>query len=157
MPIPSASHPLLHWDPAAADPGQRRIHPILRGAVLERDGWACRYCGADTSEVDHVNPRARGGTTTPANLVAACRPCNRGKGLRTPWEWRRDEAYVRLVREVERRRAYRRSRREPSRPSYRTAAASSCQGSTLQKRRARPEVEGRTQTCAFPTSSGWRP
>jgi 5-methylcytosine-specific restriction endonuclease McrA len=110
MPIPSASNPLLHWDPAARDPAQRRIHPILRGAVLERDGWACRYCGAKTTEVDHVDPRARGGATTPANLVAACRSCNKVKGIRTPGEWRRDETIARVVREAERRRAYRRPR-----------------------------------------------
>src|SRR5689334_16053706 len=92
MPIPSASNPLLHWDPAAADPAQRRIHPILRGAVLDRDGWSCRYCGVETAEVDHVEPRARGGATVPANLVAACRQCNKAKGLRTPWEWRQARA-----------------------------------------------------------------
>ncbi|HET8955350.1 MAG TPA: HNH endonuclease [Solirubrobacterales bacterium] len=110
MRIPSASNPLLHWDPAAADPAQRRIHPILRGAVLDRDGWTCRYCGHEATEVDHVDPRARGGATAPYNLVAACRPCNKGKGIRTPGEWRRDETYARLVREAERRRAYRRPR-----------------------------------------------
>jgi hypothetical protein len=110
MPIPSPSNPLLHWDPAAADPAQRRIHPILRGAVLDRDGWTCRYCGREATEVDHVDPRARGGATTPANLVAACRPCNKGKGARTPGEWRRDETIARVMREAERRRAYRRPR-----------------------------------------------
>lgn len=110
MPTPSASNPLLHWDPAAVDPAQRRIHPILRGAVLDRDGWICEYCGGAATEVDHVDPRARGGATTPANLVATCRPCNKMKGARTPGEWRRAETYVRLVRETERRRAYRRPR-----------------------------------------------
>jgi len=110
MRIPSLSNPLLHWDPAAADPAQRRIHPILRGAVLDRDGWTCKYCGREATEVDHVEPRARGGATTPTNLVAACRPCNKGKGLRTPAQWRQDEAHARLIREAERRRAYRRPR-----------------------------------------------
>jgi len=156
MPIPSASNPLLHWDPAAADPAQRRIHPILRGAVLDRDGWACRYCGAETAEVDHVEPRACGGPTVPANLVAACRACNKAKGLRTPREWRQARALARLMRGIERRRAYLRPRPGRNR-RYRTAAASSCQGSTLQKPRARPEVEGRTHDSAPSTRSGWRP
>ena len=120
MPIPSASNPLLHWDPAERDPAQRRIHPILRGAVLDRDGWTCSYCGGEATEVDHVlevlaettvEPRARGGATTPANLVATCRPCNKTKGVRTPAEWRRDETLARVVREAERRRAYRRPRK----------------------------------------------
>ena len=94
----------------AFDPAQRRIHPLLRGAVLHRDGWICSYCGREATEVDHVDPQARGGATTPANLVAVCRPCNKTKGLRTPAEWRRDETYNRLAREVERRRTLRRPR-----------------------------------------------
>jgi 5-methylcytosine-specific restriction endonuclease McrA len=72
------------------DPGQRRIHPLLRFAVLDRDGFTCRYCGSPASDVDHVTPWSRGGETLPYNLVAACRPCNRAKGERTPQEWRRD-------------------------------------------------------------------
>lgn len=96
-PSPSPSHPLLHWDPAAADPEQRRIHPLLRGAVLHRDDWTCRYCGGEALWVDHVAPRARGGPTVPANLVAACQRCNRTKGNRTPEEWRREQALARLL------------------------------------------------------------
>jgi hypothetical protein len=23
------------------------MHPLLRGAVLQRDGWTCRYCGGE--------------------------------------------------------------------------------------------------------------
>jgi hypothetical protein len=96
-PIPSPSHPLLQWDPAAADPEQRRIHPLLRGAVLQRDDWTCRYCGDEALWVDHVDPRARGGLTTPTNLVAACQLCNRTKGSRTPAEWGRAKALARLL------------------------------------------------------------
>ena len=110
MPIPSASNPLLFWDPAAADPAQRRIHPILRGAVLDRDGWTCAYCGRETTEVDHVAPRARGGASTPANLVAACRSCNKAKGLRTPKEWRQARALERILRRAKQPRERRRPR-----------------------------------------------
>jgi 5-methylcytosine-specific restriction endonuclease McrA len=110
MRMPSASNPLLHWDPAAADPAQRRLHPILRGAVLERDGWTCAYCGRETAEVDHVAPRALGGSSSPANLVAACRRCNKDKGLRTPTEWRLDKALERIRRNARRRRPRNRPR-----------------------------------------------
>ena len=102
--------PLLHWHPASRDPGQRRIHPLLRGAVLHRDGWTCRYCGDEAGEVDHIDPWARGGRTIPANLVAACGRCNRAKGNRTPAEWRRDEAVERLMTRTLRARQKRRSR-----------------------------------------------
>lgn len=44
----------------------------------------CSYClrkiDRTEMEVDHVHPLSRGGTNDPTNLVAACGPCNRGKG-----------------------------------------------------------------------------
>jgi 5-methylcytosine-specific restriction endonuclease McrA len=62
----------------------------IRDAVLRRDNHACRYCGQTSGriECDHVVPIARGGRTVPDNLVAACRSCNRRKGIRTLSEWR---------------------------------------------------------------------
>lgn len=54
--------------------------PRIRLRVLERDGWKCAYCGAPARSVDHVIPRARGGTHDLGNLVAACRSCNSRKG-----------------------------------------------------------------------------
>jgi hypothetical protein len=60
----------------------------LRGLILERDGFACRYCGvADYPPhwliLEHVDPR---GASSLSNLVAACRSCNKLKGGRTPDE-----------------------------------------------------------------------
>ncbi len=58
----------------------------LRQAVLERDGHACRYCGASGPDValeaDHVLAGRLGGLSVESNLVTACRPCNRSKGDR---------------------------------------------------------------------------
>ena len=55
----------------------------MRFEIMKRDGFRCRYCGltslAVVLEVDHVIPRARGGTNAPENLVTACFDCNRGK------------------------------------------------------------------------------
>lgn len=55
----------------------------VRYAVLERDGYRCRYCGAEAADaklhVDHRMPVARGGTNDFANLVTACADCNLGK------------------------------------------------------------------------------
>ena len=36
-------------------------------------------------QVDHVLPVWRGGTSREANLVAACKRCNRAKGARLDW------------------------------------------------------------------------
>jgi hypothetical protein len=66
---------------------QRYIPPSIRLHVLVRDGFACVYCGAKRSdghelEIDHVIPVSAGGTSHQDNLVAACKPCNRGKAGR---------------------------------------------------------------------------
>lgn len=59
---------------------------VIRRAVGERSAWRCVYCLrplAETAEhpddrptVDHVVPRARGGTNRRRNLALACRSCN---------------------------------------------------------------------------------
>ena len=58
----------------------------LRLEVLKRDRFTCSYCGAHPPdvllEIDHVIPRAAGGSDEMENLVAACQDCNRGKGDR---------------------------------------------------------------------------
>lgn len=55
----------------------------LRFEVLRRDNHTCQYCGEKapdvTLHVDHVKPKALGGTDGPENLVAACKDCNAGK------------------------------------------------------------------------------
>jgi hypothetical protein len=70
----------------------------LRFEILRRDNYTCRYCGGVAPEVritvDHVVPRALGGTDDPSNLVAACADCNGGKSASSP-----DEAVVAAVRE----------------------------------------------------------
>ena len=50
-----------------------------RLAVLNRDAWTCGYCGSPATTVDHVTPKARGGTDDEGNLMAACLSCNSGK------------------------------------------------------------------------------
>jgi len=48
----------------------------LRLRILLRDSYVCHYCGNHANSVDHVHPKADGGTDDPANLVACCIPCN---------------------------------------------------------------------------------
>lgn len=65
------------------------ISKRLRFEILRRDEHCCRYCGEHASPdvkltVDHVLPVALGGTDDPANLVAACGPCNSGKSASSP-------------------------------------------------------------------------
>lgn len=59
-----------------------RATALSRRAVFHRDEFRCQYCGGDAESIDHVVPRSRGGAHVWENVVAACRPCNAGKGDR---------------------------------------------------------------------------
>lgn len=65
---------------------------LSRANIYRRDGSRCMYCGGQfrRSEltIDHVVPRARGGTTTWTNCVAACLPCNSEKADAPPEKYR---------------------------------------------------------------------
>lgn len=51
--------------------------------LLKKFRFTCFYCGRKSPEaelqIDHIIPRARGGTDAEENLVVACRECNIGK------------------------------------------------------------------------------
>lgn len=68
-------------------PYRKAISRGLRFTVLERDGFACVYCGGRppdvTLAVDHRVSVADGGTDDLSNLAAACRDCNLGKNRRS--------------------------------------------------------------------------
>ena len=51
----------------------------LRSFIFSRSGGKCVYCGAKATEIDHIIPRAKGGTNSTHNLVASCRSCNKKK------------------------------------------------------------------------------
>lgn len=67
-------------------PATNKAAASLRFAILERDKFRCRYCGAgpddDVLELDHIVPVSKGGQPTIDNLVTACRTCNIGKGTK---------------------------------------------------------------------------
>jgi len=73
----------------AGSVGREALPPSVRFAVLQRDGFRCRYCGMGAQsnppvelEVDHVVPVAAGGGNDLGNLVSACINCNRGKSAK---------------------------------------------------------------------------
>lgn len=51
----------------------------LRSFIFSRSNGKCVYCGAKATEIDHVIPRASGGTDSTYNLVASCKSCNQMK------------------------------------------------------------------------------
>lgn len=64
----------------------RRRAALSRRGVFLRDSHACQYCGRPAENVDHVQPRSRGGPHDWENVVASCRRCNSRKKDRTPGE-----------------------------------------------------------------------
>ena len=51
----------------------------LREFIFSKTKGRCAYCGAKATEIDHVIPRASGGTDSTYNLVASCKSCNQMK------------------------------------------------------------------------------
>jgi 5-methylcytosine-specific restriction endonuclease McrA len=58
--------------------------------LLRKHKGRCGYCGSDTGliEADHRVPLSRGGRNTIANILPACRSCNRRKHTKTDVEFR---------------------------------------------------------------------
>ena len=51
----------------------------LRDFIFNKTNGRCSYCGAKATEIDHIIPRANGGTDSTFNLTPACRSCNEKK------------------------------------------------------------------------------
>jgi hypothetical protein len=92
----------LDWNASSVELGRAKkkdrerkaaLTPAVRKAVYERDGNACRYCGAETDLcIDHIKPQASGGDHDPENLQTLCQPCNWRKGTRDATGLSRDQA-----------------------------------------------------------------
>jgi hypothetical protein len=73
---------LTEWDPAkTAAPRKRRVNQQSQAqiskAVFSKAESRCASCGSIYApEIDHIIPRAKGGTSKPENLRLLCRNCN---------------------------------------------------------------------------------
>jgi hypothetical protein len=76
----------------------RTISQHVSWAVYRRDGFACRYCGADDVPltVDHLVLWEEGGPSIEDNLVAADRRCNKARGNMQYDEWLKSPYYRRV-------------------------------------------------------------
>lgn len=61
----------------------------LREYLLEKWQRRCAYCLGDKVplQIEHLTPRARGGSNRTSNLTLACEPCNGAKGTQTAAEF----------------------------------------------------------------------
>lgn len=60
-------------------PSAPRVNPntATRRLVWQKSGGRCENCGSDFAlQIDHIHPRAMGGSSTPENLRLLCRSCN---------------------------------------------------------------------------------
>jgi len=72
--------PDLHGNPQYQ---QGTLHGYeIREYLLELTWRKCAYCGTGgvPLQVEHIRPKARGGSNRPDNLTMACQPCNEKKG-----------------------------------------------------------------------------
>ncbi len=56
----------------------------LREYLLEKWGRTCTYCGKENIplQIEHIVPRAKGGSNRASNLCLACEKCNTAKGTK---------------------------------------------------------------------------
>jgi hypothetical protein len=61
----------------------------IREYLLEKWERKCAYCGKTgvALEVEHINPKSRGGSNRVSNLTLACYTCNQQKGNQTALEF----------------------------------------------------------------------
>ena len=84
-------------DPEFSDPARIKREREKARKLKKSQWWLtqlnqgiCHYCEKKFTvrqlTMDHVVPIARGGTSTPGNIVPACQACNQKKKLETPAE-----------------------------------------------------------------------
>jgi 5-methylcytosine-specific restriction endonuclease McrA len=76
-----------------------------KAAIHAKCGGRCAYCGVEITiekmSIDHIHPRAAGGTDERANLNPSCRACNNFKSV-----WSLEEFRQHVAHQVERCRKY---------------------------------------------------
>lgn len=72
----------------------------VREYLLEKWGRRCAYCGKTdiALQVEHIVPKARGGTNRVSNLTIACEACNVTKGSQTAAEFGHPEVQAQAKR-----------------------------------------------------------
>src|SRR5450755_3277654 len=64
-------------------PATRLAGYELREYLLEKWGRRCAYCSKENLplQIEHIVPRAKGGSNRVSNLTLACEKCNTAKGI----------------------------------------------------------------------------
>src|SRR5206468_9952589 len=69
----------------------------VRAYLLMKYAYRCAYCGQTNRpfEMDHLQPRIRGGSNRVSNLVLSCHACNQAKGNKSASEFGHPEMEAR--------------------------------------------------------------
>jgi hypothetical protein len=88
---------------------EHQVSKNVSWRVFKRDGYACRYCGDDDTPltVDHLILWENGGPDTEANLVAACKQCNKARGNTSYEDWLNDWKYTKVSKNLTQAQRYR--------------------------------------------------
>ena len=64
----------------------------IRNYLLEKWNRKCAYCGKGEVplEIEHIQPRSRGGSNRISNLTLACHSCNQEKGSQSVEDFVKD-------------------------------------------------------------------
>lgn len=75
----------------------------VREYLLEKWERRCAYCQKTDVplEVEHIVPKARGGSNRISNLALACKPCNQNKGTQTATEFGHPEVQAQAKRSLQ--------------------------------------------------------
>jgi hypothetical protein len=74
---------------------ERQVSKHISWQVFRRDGFQCRYCGADDvpMTVDHLVTWESGGPSIEENLVTSCGRCNNLRGEMPLADWLKSSIY----------------------------------------------------------------
>jgi 5-methylcytosine-specific restriction endonuclease McrA len=69
------------WNTRPGRSSSQLCRPTTRARIYARDNWSCVWCGPLIDgerrlTLDHVIPRAQGGSNRYWNLITACSTCN---------------------------------------------------------------------------------
>jgi 5-methylcytosine-specific restriction endonuclease McrA len=76
----------------------RAVDQTINWNCFRRDNYTCRYCGNNkiALTVDHLVRWEEGGPSTEANMLSACRKCNKVRGDKSYADWLRDPYYLKV-------------------------------------------------------------
>jgi hypothetical protein len=80
----------------------RQVDLVVNWNCFRRDNYTCRYCGNNRVPltVDHLVRWEEGGPSIEANMLTACKKCNKIRGDKPYAEWLQHDYYLKMSRNL---------------------------------------------------------